>query len=146
MFRMMRLALFLLLPALLATGALAQSWPSRTVRFVVPTPAGSSVDIVARVVAEKLAATIGQAVIVEAKCHGGNRMWWHLLDQRAQRDTLGTPGHVAVPQGAQQHALGVGQDQQAGRACHLLGHVVEHRLRMGDQFVLALHGARQLGR
>ena len=71
MFRMMRLALFLLLPALLATGAFAQSWPSRTVRFVVPTPAGSSVDIVARVVAEKLAATLGQAVIVDNKPGAG---------------------------------------------------------------------------
>ena len=42
-----------LVAALLPMGVHAQTWPTQTVRFVVPTPAGSSVDIVARVVAER---------------------------------------------------------------------------------------------
>ncbi|MDR1710082.1 MAG: tripartite tricarboxylate transporter substrate binding protein, partial [Candidatus Accumulibacter sp.] len=49
----------------------AQSWPTQPVRFVVPTTAGSSVDIVARVVGEKLGALIGQTVIVENKGGAG---------------------------------------------------------------------------
>jgi tripartite-type tricarboxylate transporter receptor subunit TctC len=49
----------------------ADAWPGKTVRIVVPTPAGSSVDIVARVVAEKLGPLIGQAVIVDNKPGAG---------------------------------------------------------------------------
>lgn len=71
MFRTMRLALLFVLSAFAAMSAYAQSWPSRTVRFVVPTPAGSSVDIVARVVADKLGGILGQTVIVDNKPGAG---------------------------------------------------------------------------
>ena len=66
------------------------------------------------------------------------------LGAGAQRHALGAAGHVSIAQGAQQHALRIGQDQQAGRAGHLLGHVVEHRLGMRQQLVLPLHRPRQL--
>lgn len=71
MVRMMRFIVVLLLFALAAMNAGAQSWPTRTVRVVVPTPAGSSVDIVARVVAEKLSGMLGQAVIVDNRPGAG---------------------------------------------------------------------------
>lgn len=45
--------------------ATAQSWPSRTVRVVVPFPAGGSTDLLARLVAKHLADVTGQAVVVE---------------------------------------------------------------------------------
>lgn len=48
-----------------ATGAQAQSWPQRTVRFIVPLPPGSGMDLSARAVAERLAQTWGQPVVVE---------------------------------------------------------------------------------
>ena len=55
-----------------SVGAYAQAaWPTQTVRFVVPTPAGSSVDIVARMVAEKLSGELGQTVIVDNKGGAG---------------------------------------------------------------------------
>ena len=71
MFKPLRLALVLLLSAFVTMGAYAQSWPSQTIRFVVPTPAGSSVDIVARLVGEKLAGILGQSVIVDNKGGAG---------------------------------------------------------------------------
>ena len=43
----------------------AQVWPQKTVRFIVPLPPGSGMDLSARVVAEKLAAKWGQGVVVE---------------------------------------------------------------------------------
>ena len=43
----------------------AQSWPQRTVRFIVPLPPGSGMDLSARVVAERLAQKWGQPVVVE---------------------------------------------------------------------------------
>jgi tripartite-type tricarboxylate transporter receptor subunit TctC len=51
--------------AALALGAQAQDWPSRTVRIIVPFPAGGSADLLPRIVGEKLAAKWGQAVVVE---------------------------------------------------------------------------------
>jgi tripartite-type tricarboxylate transporter receptor subunit TctC len=43
----------------------AQAWPQRTVRFIVPLPPGSGMDLAARVVAERLAQNWGQPVVVE---------------------------------------------------------------------------------
>jgi len=43
----------------------AQSWPERTVRVIVPNPAGVAMDVVARMFAERLGARWGQPVIVE---------------------------------------------------------------------------------
>ena len=47
--------------------AWAQAWPSRTITLVVPFAAGGGTDAIARVVAEKLAARLGQPVVVENK-------------------------------------------------------------------------------
>ena len=44
--------------------ARAQAFPSRTVTIVVPYPAGGPTDAIARIVAQELAAPLGQAVIV----------------------------------------------------------------------------------
>src|SRR5437016_6283271 len=45
--------------------ASAQTFPSRTVHVVVPYAAGGTGDIVARVVADKLAGVLGQSVVIE---------------------------------------------------------------------------------
>lgn len=50
-----------------SASAMAQNWPTHVVRVVVPTAPGSSVDIVARVIGEKLGPMLGQTVIVENK-------------------------------------------------------------------------------
>ena len=53
-----------------ALPASAQSWPQRTVRFIIPLGAGSGVDITARLFADKLAQRWGQPVVVENKPGG----------------------------------------------------------------------------
>ena len=45
--------------------SIAEAWPQRTVRIIVPLPAGSGTDIAARWCAERLAARWGKPVIVE---------------------------------------------------------------------------------
>jgi tripartite-type tricarboxylate transporter receptor subunit TctC len=59
--RIAALAAALLFP--LAT--LAQSYPDKPIHLIVPFPPGGVADIIARPVAEKMAATLGQPVIVE---------------------------------------------------------------------------------
>lgn len=54
-----------------AGGAQAQEWPQRPVRIVVPFAAGSSPDILARIVNDKLSARIGQPLIVDNKPGAG---------------------------------------------------------------------------
>ncbi len=51
--------------ALTPFAANAQDWPSKSLSFVVPFPAGGSNDIAARVVAEGLRQRLGQSVVIE---------------------------------------------------------------------------------
>jgi tripartite-type tricarboxylate transporter receptor subunit TctC len=53
--------------ALPAGEALAQQWPSRSIRFVVPLPPGGSPDYLARLLAERLQPVLGQPLVVENK-------------------------------------------------------------------------------
>ena len=54
--------------------ALAQSWPSRTIRFIVPVAAGSGFDINSRMIAERLAKKFGQPVVVENQPGAGTAL------------------------------------------------------------------------
>ena len=67
----MTLRLLVLATVILATSAWAQSFPSRTLRVIVPQPPGGGFDLVARLLAEPLAAELGQSVIVENRPGGG---------------------------------------------------------------------------
>ena len=51
--------------ALVVTGASAQTYPSRLIRIAVPVPPGGSNDLLARIVADKLTAGMGQPVVVD---------------------------------------------------------------------------------
>src|SRR5262245_37491202 len=63
-------ALALAMHATAATAALAQQWPTRPVRFVLPFGPGSGADTAARLVADKLQQTWGQPVVIEGKPGG----------------------------------------------------------------------------
>jgi tripartite-type tricarboxylate transporter receptor subunit TctC len=69
--------IFLIAAALVALivgasgSARAQAWPARTITIVVPFPPGGGVDALARIVADKLSAALGQQVIVDNRGGGG---------------------------------------------------------------------------
>jgi len=55
----------LALAPLLAAPALAQNWPSHSIKVIVPFPAGGVADIGARLVSQKLAEALGQPAVIE---------------------------------------------------------------------------------
>lgn len=78
------LAMAVCLSAAWSAGAQAQStYPNKTIRVIVPFAAGSSTDIIARAITDKLSASLGQAVVVDNR--GG---------------ASGTIGQAAVAQAA----------------------------------------------
>jgi tripartite-type tricarboxylate transporter receptor subunit TctC len=54
--------------------AQAQSWPTKSVKVVVPFSPGSATDIIARAVFDKVSASIGQPVVVENKVGAGGTL------------------------------------------------------------------------
>jgi tripartite-type tricarboxylate transporter receptor subunit TctC len=67
-----KIALYALLALAAAGAAQAQPWPSKPVRLVLSQPPGSSPDIVARFIADRLSRQWGQAVVVENRAGGQN--------------------------------------------------------------------------
>ena len=65
-------SLLLIAAALLATGgAWAQSYPNRPIKLVVPYPPGQGTDVLSRIIAERVSASIGQQVVVENRPGAG---------------------------------------------------------------------------
>ena len=53
------------------SSAMAQAFPTKPVRMIVPFPAGSAPDVIARLMGERLGATWGQAVVIDNRPGAG---------------------------------------------------------------------------
>jgi len=67
----MRSAFAGLVLALIAGAVVAQPWPSKPIKWVVPFAPGGTTDILARTIGEKLSVALGQPIIVENKPGAG---------------------------------------------------------------------------
>src|SRR5258706_6220528 len=86
-------------PAATAQKPAAESWPARPIHMIVPFPAGSSPDLIARILTEKLAPALGQPVGVENRPGPGGNLGTGLVARAAPDGyTLGfsIPGPLAV--------------------------------------------------
>jgi tripartite-type tricarboxylate transporter receptor subunit TctC len=64
-----------LLAGLLTAGtALAQEWPAKPVRFIVPYPPGGGTDVIARIVQPRLSEALGQPVVIENRGGAGGAL------------------------------------------------------------------------
>jgi tripartite-type tricarboxylate transporter receptor subunit TctC len=70
----LRTALFGILCASVAGFASAQSYPAKTIRFIVPVAAGAGFDVAARLIAERLARKFSQPVVVENQPGAGTTL------------------------------------------------------------------------
>ena len=76
--------------AALSRNVSAQQWPARTIRIIVPFSAGSTSDVIARVVAEPMAAALGQAMVVDNRGGAGGSIGSALVAQ------AGPDGHTLL--------------------------------------------------
>jgi len=60
--------------AVLAAPALAQAWPNKPIKMLVPFPPGSSPDIIARLVCEPLGHALGQTIVVDNRPGAGGNV------------------------------------------------------------------------
>ncbi len=79
---------------------IAQSWPAKPIRFLVPYPAGGIVDLVARAVAEPMAVELGQPIVVDPR-PGANSTLATAMVGQAPADgytwVIATLAHVVAP-------------------------------------------------
>ena len=94
--------------ALIAAAVLAapvaraqDSWPSRPLRIVVPYAPGGSTDLLARIVAERIAPDLGQPVVVENRPGGGAVIG-------SEAVARATDGHTLLMATNGSHAINVG--------------------------------------
>ncbi|PUE30415.1 hypothetical protein B9Z39_02585 [Limnohabitans sp. JirII-29] len=71
------------LAALSSTAVMAQAYPSKPIKLIVPFPAGGTTDIVARIVAQRMSETMGQPVVVDNKGGAGGAIGADLVAKAA---------------------------------------------------------------
>ena len=79
-------------------GALAQIYPVRPVRFVVPYATGGNGDIVARIIAQKIATPLAQQIVVDNRAGAGGNIGAELAARAA-------PDGYTIMLGTNTHAI-----------------------------------------
>jgi len=97
--RFSTLAIGVLLGALSVTTAVAQSWPTKSVRIVAPFAPGGTADTLGRIVAAKLTESLGHTFTVENRAGAGGVLGSDIVAKSAP------DGYVLVVSGVASHAI-----------------------------------------
>src|SRR5688572_22160845 len=84
---------------LTAASAQAQSWPTRTVKLIVPFSAGGAADVVTRIVAAKVQENVGQTFIIENKTGASGKIGMEAAAKSPPDGytyVIGSPGTLAI--------------------------------------------------
>lgn len=82
-----------------AASAQAQSWPTRTVKLIVPFAAGGAADVVTRIVAAKVQENLGQTFIIENKTGASGKIGMEAAAKSPPDGytyVIGSPGTLAI--------------------------------------------------
>ena len=79
-----------------ASASSADTWPSHSLRFIVPYPAGGPLDSMARLLAEKVKVTLGQTIVVENKPGAGGNIGADIVAKAAPDGYTLVMGAVAT--------------------------------------------------
>ena len=93
-----RLVFLAALAAAPVAGALAQAYPSKPIRVIVPFPPGGSTDFLARIVGQKLTAAWGQQVVIDNRPGAGGTVG-------AAEAARATPDGYTLLMGAVHHTI-----------------------------------------
>src|SRR3954468_14486848 len=63
-----------LVATIIGAGAIAQAYPSKPVRIIVPTAPGGGTDLIGRVIAQKFSTSFGQSFVVDNRCGAGTSL------------------------------------------------------------------------
>jgi len=96
----MRPLIALFAAACIAAPALAQTWPDKSIRIVVPFSPGGIADNSARAIAEKLGGRLGQPVVIENKPGAGMALAFEYVAKKSAPD-----GYTIVFGNASTHAI-----------------------------------------
>lgn len=80
---MMGAAALLVAAVFVPAAAQAQNYPARPIKIIVPAPPGGAIDLIARVVGDKLATALGQPVIVDNRPGASNNLGTDVLAKSA---------------------------------------------------------------
>jgi tripartite-type tricarboxylate transporter receptor subunit TctC len=95
----------LLLALTMPSVALAQTYPSKPIRMIVPFPAGGTTDIVARLIAQRMTESMGQAVTVDNRGGAGGQIGADLMAKSAPDGYTILMHNLSFPMAAVAQAL-----------------------------------------
>ncbi len=72
--------------AAVPVAASAQAYPTRAIKIIVPAPPGGAIDTIARVVGDKIGASMGQPVIVDNRPGASNNLGtrWYATEKSSR--------------------------------------------------------------
>jgi len=82
--------------AVASGGAVAQAWPSRPLRYIVPVAAGGGSDFIGRTITERWARALGQTIVVENIAGGGGAIACQTTARAAPDGYTLMQGYVAT--------------------------------------------------